>query len=1047
MRAPLTPRGGHDAGPHPRPLPGGEGVRQTKSTCPYCGVGCGVVIESDGTQITGVKGDPDHPANFGRLCTKGSTLHLTATAAVTLQTRLLYPMQRAQRGDKPLRTTWDAALDTATQKFAQVITDNGPDAVGFYISGQLLTEDYYVFNKLAKGLIGTNNVDTNSRLCMSSAVAGYKQTLGADAPPNCYDDVNHARCIFIVGSNTAYAHPILFRRIEDAKKANPALKIIFADPRKTDTAEIADLYLPIQPGTDVMLFNGMLHIMLWEGWTDAAYIAAHTHGFDDLKATVRDYTPDLVAQTCGIKKEDLLAATRLFAGFSENNASHRQPTLSLYCQGLNQSSSGTAKNAALINLHLATGQIGKPGAGPFSLTGQPNAMGGREVGGLANLISAHRDMANPAHRAEVAELWGVPDVPSKPGKTAVEMFQAAADGEIKALWIACTNPAQSMPDLATVRRALERCEFVVVQEAFATTETCRYADLLLPATTWGEKEGTVTNSERRITRVRAAVAAPGETKHDWSIAVEFAQRLEVELETNGVRSKFRTANASETQNALRNLALTPFVSGGPETTSALHPPLPGEGGGGGTRDTNSSIRVPPSPFDKLRTGQASLRGGRSLFDYPTPESIWLEHRESTRGRDLDITGLSYELLEQSPQQWPFKTGDTAGKQRLYEDAVFPTSDGKAKFANTVYKPVAEPRESRYPFSLTTGRLRDQWHGMSRTGTLGRLFGHVAEPVVQMNPQDMARRLLKEGDLVHLTSKRGAIVLPVQASNEIGFSQAFVAMHWGAEFLSGCSSTGERLAGINAVTTSAYCPTSKQPELKHAAVKILKAELPWNLLAVAWLPQNQALAAREQLKEKMALFPFASCVPFSNNAPLSSTDQRSGVLFRAASYEAPPDEVLAQMEALLGLDTPDSLRYADKKKGQHRAVRLVRAGDAAHLQAFLLAGDTSAQAWISTLLRQELPAQAYGRLLLAPGAKPPLAVLDAADGQQVCSCFNVSDVAISAHLATTNPHAETAEQRLASLQTALKCGTNCGSCVPQLKRMVRVSMASAVATAS
>ncbi len=975
-------------------------LRETRSTCPYCGVGCGVVIESDGTQITGVKGDPDHPANFGRLCTKGSTLHLTATAAVTLQTRLLYPMQRAQRGDKPQRTTWNAALDTATQKFAQVITDHGPDAVGFYISGQLLTEDYYVFNKLAKGLIGTNNVDTNSRLCMSSAVAGYKQTLGADAPPNCYDDVNHAHCIFIVGSNTAYAHPILFRRIEDAKKANPALKIIFADPRKTDTAEIADLYLPIQPGTDVMLFNGMLHIMLWEGWIDAAYIAAHTNGFDALKATVRDYTPDVVAQTCGIKKEDLFAATRLFAGFSENNATHRQPTLSLYCQGLNQSSSGTAKNAALINLHLATGQIGKPGAGPFSLTGQPNAMGGREVGGLANLISAHRDMANPMHRAEVAALWGVSSVPDKPGKTAVEMFQAAADGEIKALWIACTNPAQSMPDLATVRRALERCEFVVVQEAFATTETCRYADLLLPATTWGEKEGTVTNSERRISRVRAAVAAPGETRHDWSIAVEFARRLEA-MEAIGVRSKFRTQPESETERPVRNFALTP-IAASPETTNA--------------------------------------GGASSLFNYPTPESIWQEHRESTNGRDLDITGLTYNLLEKSPQQWPFKPGDTQGKQRLYEDAIFPTPDGKANFVNTVYKPVAEPRESRYPFSLTTGRLRDQWHGMSRTGTLGRLFGHVAEPVVQMNPQDMARRLLKEGDLVHLTSKRGAIVLPVQASTEIGFSQAFVAMHWGPEFLSGCSSTGERLAGINAITTSAYCPSSKQPELKHTAVKILKAELPWSLLGVAWLA-DESLASREQLKEKMALFPFASCVPFSNNAPLASPDQRTGILFRAASYEAPPDEVLAHLETLLGLNTADTLRYADKKKGQHRAVRLARAANGdAHLQAFLLAGDTSAQAWIHTLLRQELPAQTYGRLLLAPGAKPPLAVLAVAGGQQVCSCFNVSDTAINDHLATCNG---TADHRLASLQTTLKCGTNCGSCVPQLKRMVRVQMGASV----
>ena len=432
-------------------------MEETRSTCPYCGVGCGVIIESDGAQITGVRGDPDHPANFGRLCTKGSTLHLTATATVTRQTRLLQPMRRATRSAEPAPIAWDAALDGAVDKFEQVIRDHGPDAVGFYVSGQLLTEDYYVFNKLAKGLIGTNNIDTNSRLCMSSAVAGYKMTLGADAPPACYDDLKHAECLFIVGSNAAWAHPILFRRIEEAKAANPGMKIIVADPRRTDTVEIADLFLPIQPGTDVMLFNGMLHLMLWEGWTDARYIAEHTSGFEALKATVRDCTPDRVAQVCGIAKDDLLQAARLFATSAA--------TLSLYCQGLNQSSSGTAKNAALINLHLATAQIGKPGAGPFSLTGQPNAMGGREVGGLANLLSAHRDLANPAHRAEVAALWGVPEVPAKPGKTAVEMFQAAADGEIRALWIACTNPAQSMPDQATVRRALQRCEFVEIGRA------------------------------------------------------------------------------------------------------------------------------------------------------------------------------------------------------------------------------------------------------------------------------------------------------------------------------------------------------------------------------------------------------------------------------------------------------------------------------------------------------------------------------------------------------------------------------------------------------
>ncbi|MET0311715.1 MAG: molybdopterin-dependent oxidoreductase, partial [Burkholderiaceae bacterium] len=523
---------------------------------------------------------------------------------------------------------------------------------------------------------------------------------------------------------------------------------------------------------------------------------------------------------------------------------------------------------------------------------------------------------------------------------------AAADGEIKALWIACTNPAQSMPDQAAVRRALERAEFVVVQEAFATAATCDFADLLLPATSWGEKAGTVTNSERRISRVRPAVPAPGEARHDWEIAVQFARRLE----------------------------------------------------------------------QKLRPGL------QPLFPYADAQAVWNEHRESTRGRDLDITGLSWELIEsRGPQQWPFPEGAAGGRERLYTDGVFPTPDGRARFANFAYRPVAEPREARWPFSLTTGRLRDHWHGMTRTGTLGRLFGHVAEPQVQMNPQDMSRRLLKEGDLVHVTSRRGSIVLPVSASPEVGMSQAFIAMHWGGEYLGGSSSTGERLAGVNALTSPAYCPTSKQPELKHAAVKILKAELPWALLGMAWLPDDRAISAREDLRGLMAAFPFAACVPFGR--------ERTGVLFRASAHEAPPPAMLRKIEELLGLGT-DALRYVDQRRGQHRAVRLERRGARTLLEGFLLAGDTSAESWIRTLLQEELPAQSYGRLLLAPGAKAPAAV--PTRGRQVCTCFNVGEAAIAGHLASC---AGSADERLASLQGALQCGTNCGSCVPELRRMV------------
>jgi assimilatory nitrate reductase catalytic subunit len=585
-------------------------------------------------------------------------------------------------------------------------------------------------------------------------------------------------------------------------------------------------------------------------------------------------------------------------------------------------------------------------------------MGGREVGGMANLLSAHRDLGNAAHRAEVAALWGVAQVPATPGKTAVEMFQAAADGEIKALWIACTNPAQSMPDQSTVRRALQRAEFVVLQEAFATTATAAYADLLLPATTWGEKEGTVTNSERRISRVRAAVVAPGQARHDWRIVSDFGQRL-----------------------------------------------------------------------------ARQLGRGASLLPYATPESVWLEHRESTRGRDLDITGMSYALLEQSPLQWPLKAGQNRGQPRLYTDGIFPTASGKARFVAMPYQLVAEPLSSRYPFALTTGRLRDQWHGMSRTGTIAQLFGHAAEPSVQMHAADMTRLGLHDGDLVYLTSSRGTIVVPAQGSAELARAQAFMAMHWGEESLSGSASAGRRLAGVNVLTTAACCPDSRQPELKHSAIKILKAELPWSLLAMAWLPDEQVLQARTALQRLLHQFPYASCVLFGSGAPTQAAGPaRSGVLLRASAHDVVADVLLQQIEAQLGLDRSEVLRYADGRKGQRRAIHLVRGASQTTLEGFMLAGDTRSQGWIKTVLQDQLDAQGWGRALLAPGATPPGAVRSR--GKQVCSCFNVTEQAISEALLNGTGNAN---QRLALLQQSLKCGTNCGSCVPELQRMARASM--------
>jgi len=932
-------------------------VRQTRSTCPYCGVGCGVIIESAGTQIVGVRGDPDHPANFGRLCSKGSTLHLTAAAA-THATRLFHPMRRCARGQEPSVISWDEALDEAARRFGEIIEQHGPDAVGFYISGQLLTEDYYVFNKLARGLIGTNHIDSNSRLCMSSAVAAYKQAFGADAPPACYADIDHADVIFIAGANPAFAHPILFRRIEQAKEANPALKIIVADPRRTETAELADLHLPLLPGSDIALFHGMLHVMVWERLIDDPFIATHTVGFDDLKRVIVDFTPRQTAQLCGLDAEAIVQAARWFA--------QSRATLSLYCQGLNQSRCGTDKNAALINLHLATGQIGRPGAGPFSLTGQPNAMGGREVGAMATLLSGHRDWSNPAHRAEVAQLWGVKALPDSPGKTAVELFEAAAQGQIKALWIACTNPAQSMPNQEMVRRALKRCEFVVVQEAYAHTATCAYADLLLPAATWGEKEGTVTNSERRISRVRAAVPPPGEARPDWRIVVDFARRLEARW---------------------------------------------------------------PSRRNGLPT----------LFPYNSPEEIWNEHRESTRGRDLDITGLSYGQLERAPQQWPCPEGGMP-RARLYEDGRFPTPDGRARFVAVTYQPLAEPRDARYPFSLITGRLRDQWHGMSRTGLLGRLFGHVSEPAVQLNPRDMARLGLQEGDLVELASRRGFILLPVQGSEQLAPSQAFLPMHWGEEFLSGASDSGEALAGVNTLTTSVFCPISKQPELKHAAVRIRKATLPWTLLGAAWLPAEHAYRAIAALRTLMRQFSYASCVPFGNEP-----NDRGvlGVLLRAAAPAPPGKALLDTIEQILELAAADALRYVDQQRGQRRTLRLTRGRDASgdlRLEAFMVAGNTGAGSWLLGLLQSEEPIHGDVHTLLAPSAQA--LTPRGQRSRQVCTCLNVTESEILATLAQCQGNAE---ERLQQLQAVRGCGTQCGSCVPELRRMVRIQLECEVAS--
>ncbi|VVD59421.1 nitrate reductase [Pandoraea capi] len=888
----------------------------TQTTCCYCGVGCGMLVESDGERIVGVQGDPAHPANYGRLCSKGMTLPLTAQS---LAGRVLMPELRTSREAERAPATWDTALATVASRFADVIERHGPDAVAFYVSGQLLTEDYYVFNKLAKGLVRTNNIDTNSRLCMSSAVSAYKMALGADGPPTCYDDLEAARTVIFAGSNMAYAHPVLFRRLEAAKAADPSIRWIVVDPRRTDTAAMADLHLPIVPGTDVALFHGMLHHLIWEGRIDRRYIDAHTDGFDALKQMLRAYPPQLVADICGIEESALRQAADWFG---ESPAA-----LSLYCMGLNQSSHGTEKNLALIHLHLATGQIGRPGAGPFSLTGQPNAMGGREVGGLATMLAAHRDIGNAAHRAEVEQLWGVQGLSDKPGLPAVEMFDAVRDGRIKAIWIACTNPVHSMPDSARVREALAAAEFVVVQEAFHQTDTVPYADVLLPAASWGEKAGTVTNSERRISRVRAAVPAPGAARPDWWIASEVARRLAAKL------------------------------------------------------------GVPSEPFA-----------------FSSIETIFDEHRALTVGRDLDICGIDYALLAQrGPQQWPFPAGATHGAARRYEDGVFATADGRAKFHAFEYRPVAEPINARHPLRLITGRLRDQWHGMSRTGRVGQLFEHAPEPALTMHPADAARRSLRAGDFVRLSSRRGERVLLLTVSDDVASGSVFVPMHWSGQFLGG--------GGVNDITIGAVDKYSKQPELKHAAVRVDSLTLPWRVAAVR---RGDALQLHAAVQPLLAQRRFAT-------VRLEGDDR----IVVSAADDRPDAEWLERLHTALGLPRDESLlEYRDARLAVTKRV----AWRGTLIDGVLVAGSEADVAGSTSLLARvrETSPWTRARHAVFVADSGPAAPRD----RTVCQCKSVTASSIGAAIE--------AGADVAQLKAKLGCGTVCGSCVPELQRMCAAS---------
>jgi ferredoxin-nitrate reductase len=660
------------------------------------------------TQRWQTRGDRAHPSSQGMVCVKGATV-----AESIDQDRLLYPMLRESL-DAPFdRVSWEVALDRIAQRIREVLDTLGPDGVCMYGSGQFQTEDYYVAQKLIKGCLGTNNFDANSRLCMSSAVSGYLQSFGSDGPPCCYDDLDLTDCAFLIGTNTAECHPIVFNRLRKHHKRNPQVKLIVVDPRFTETAQVADLHLAIRPGTDITLQNGIGHLLLKWGALDQSFIHQSTQGFADYTEVLRHYEPSIVAERCGITEADLETAARTWA--------ESQSVLSLWSMGLNQSSEGTAKVCSLINLHLLTGQIGRPGAGPFSLTGQPNAMGGREAGGLAHILPGYRLVKNPQHRQEIEQFWSLPEGQISPsrGLTIGEMIPALEHNQVGLLWIAATNPAVSLPDLNRTKAALQRSPFTVYQDAYYPTETAAYAHLLLPAAQWGEKTGTMTNSERTVTLCQAFRPPVGEARTDWEILAEVGRRL-------GFFEQFPFATSADVHREFVQI-----TQGRPcDMTGIRHEAL-----------ATSPIQW-PCPSQKIPDYPET-------FDYPeTPDLI----------------------ADTSPDKHD---------KRLYTDHRFHHPDGCARFVPYHEKGLAEPADDRYPFVLTTGRLYGHWHTQTRTGRIAKIQNMHPQPFLEMHPHDAERLQLADQDWVEVRSARGQVQLPVLVTKNIRPGTLFVPMHWGA----------------------------------------------------------------------------------------------------------------------------------------------------------------------------------------------------------------------------------------------------------------------------
>ncbi len=875
-----------------------------QTTCPYCGVGCGVLAEPKPDGSVGISGDPAHPANRGRLCSKGSALGET----VSLDGRLLHPEIHGRCAG------WDEALDLVAEKFSAAITQHGPDSVAFYVSGQLLTEDYYVANKLMKGFLGSANIDTNSRLCMASSVAGHKRAFGSDTVPGCYEDLELAELVILVGSNAAWCHPVLYQRIARAKESNPKMKLVLIDPRRTASAEIADLHLAIAPGTDVWLWNGLLVYLFQNGMLDYAFLDNHTQGYGAALAAARASASTIpaTAQACGLQDEDVAHFFHLFT--------RTEKTVTMYSQGVNQSSSGTDKVNAIINCHLATGRIGRPGTGPFSVTGQPNAMGGREVGALANQLAAHMDLESATDRERVQRFWNSPAIAARPGLKAVDLFRAVEAGQIKALWIMATNPAVSLPDAGQVRRALSKCEFVAVSDCVRATDTTRYAHVLLPALAWGEKDGTVTNSERRISRQRTFLARPGEAKPDWWIVSQVACRL----------------------------------------------------------------------------------GFGTAFNYRSAADVFREHAalsgfENNDSRDFNIGGLSgvsdneYAVL--APVQWPFPAGVVNGKPRFFGDGKFFTPSGKAQFVALKPRAPGHAVDDEFPFVLNTGRVRDHWHTMTRTGKSLRLSQHTPEPYGELHPQDAEKLGVREGDLIRVESRWGEAIVRARVNRDQLPGSVFVPLHWNDQFAS------HGLA--DAVVNPALDPVSGQPEFKHTPVRVSLYRPAWHGFALS----RAALDTR--------------AVVFHVRANGSSFHR-----YELADDDTPDDWPVWARAWLAAPESDEWLDYFDAAAGRYRAAWLKNN----RLEACFFAGPAPVAAereWLAGLFAHEVLSPVDRMSLLA--GRPPRGQMET--GRTVCACFGVGEKTLVEAIRTRKL------ATVAEIGACLKAGTNCGSCMPELKALL------------